>query len=382
MADWLDNPRNDNSPLAGLKVLELARVLAGPWAGQILADLGADVIKVESPEGDNTRIWGPPWVEHGGETTSAYYHACNRGKRGVTADFGNDSDLARVAGLAASADVVLENFKPGGLAKFGLDYPTLAQENPAIIYCSITGFGQDGPRRDEPGYDFVIQAMSGFMALTGEPGGDPMKMGVSISDLSCGLWAANAVQAALLMRHRTGAGQWIDMSLLDCSVGLLANQAMSYLATGENPPRMGNAHAQVSAYGVFPTKDGPVVLAPANDALFRKLLTVIGRHDLLEDPRFGTNAGRVEHRAECDGLIGEATAKWSRDALLAACAKAGVPAGPINAIDEVFADPQVVSRGMRIAPEGMQGVRSPFTFSDAELALDRPSPRHGEHRSD
>lgn len=382
MADWLDNPRNDNSPLAGLKVLELARVLAGPWAGQILADLGADVIKVESPEGDNTRIWGPPWVEHGGETTSAYYHACNRGKRGVTADFGNDSDLARVAGLAASADVVLENFKPGGLAKFGLDYPALARENPAIIYCSITGFGQDGPRRDEPGYDFVIQAMSGFMALTGEPGGDPMKMGVSISDLSCGLWAANAVQAALLMRHRTGAGQWIDMSLLDCSVGLLANQAMSYLATGENPPRMGNAHAQVSAYGVFPTKDGPVVLAPANDALFRKLLTVIGRHDLLEDPRFGTNAGRVEHRAECDGLIGEATAKWSRDALLAACAKAGVPAGPINAIDEVFADPQVISRGMRIAPEGMQGVRSPFTFSDAELALDRPSPRHGEHRSD
>lgn len=379
MAEWLARPRNEHSPLAGLKVLELARVLAGPWAGQILADLGADVIKVESPEGDNTRIWGPPWVEHCGETTSAYYHACNRGKRGITADFRDDEDLARIAGLATGADVLLENFKPGGLAKFGLDYETLALSNPDIIYCSITGFGQDGPRRDEPGYDFVIQAMSGFMALTGEPEGDPMKMGVSISDLSCGLWAANAVQAALLMRHRTGRGQWIDMSLLDCSVGLLANQAMSYLATGENPPRMGNAHAQVSAYGVFPTQDGSVVLAPANDALFRKLLTLLDRNDLLEDTRFGTNADRVEHRAECDAIIGEATAKWSRDALLAVCAKAGIPAGPINAIDEVFADPQVISRGMRIAPDGVPGVRSPFVFSDAELVLDKPSPSKGEH---
>ncbi|MBX7528450.1 CaiB/BaiF CoA transferase family protein [Qipengyuania vesicularis] len=379
---WLDKPRKENAPLAGLKVLELARVLAGPWAGQILADLGADVIKVEGPEGDNTRIWGPPWVEHGGEKTSAYYHACNRGKRGIVADFRDAADLDRIAGLAGSADVVLENFKPGGLAKFALDYRTLAKANPALVYCSITGFGQDGPRRDEPGYDFVIQAMSGFMALTGEPQGDPMKMGVSISDLSCGLWAANAVQAALLMRHRTGKGQWIDMSLLDCSVGLLANQAMSYLATGQNPPRMGNAHAQVSAYGVFPTRDGQVVLAPANDALFRKLLSVLDRADLLEDERYATNAGRVEHRAEVDALIAEATARWSRDELLEACAKAAIPAGPINAIDEVFADPQTIARGMKITPEGMPGVRSPFTFSDAELALDDPSPAMGQHQTD
>lgn len=378
MADWLDKPRNENSPLAGLKVLELARVLAGPWAGQILADLGADVIKVESPEGDNTRIWGPPWVEHGDEETSAYYHACNRGKRGTVADFRDDGDLARVAKLARGADVVLENFKPGGLAKFGLDYDTLSKANPALVYCSITGFGQTGPRRNEPGYDFVIQAMSGFMALTGEPDGDPMKMGVSISDLSTGLWAANAVQAALLMRHRTGKGQWIDMSLLDCSVGLLANQAMSYLATGENPPRMGNAHAQVSAYGVFPTSDGKVVLAPANDALFRKLLTVLGRDDLLSDDRFASNAARVAHRGEVDALIAEATAKWSREDLLAACAKAAIPAGPINDLDEVFADPQVVARGMRVRPDGMPGVRSPFSFSDAELALDKASPAKGE----
>ena len=379
MADWLENPRNENSPLAGLKVLELARVLAGPWAGQILADLGADVIKVESPEGDNTRIWGPPWVEHGGETTSAYYHACNRGKRGVVADFRDEADLARVAELAAGADVVLENFKPGGLAKFGLDYDTLAKANPALVYCSITGFGQDGPRRDEPGYDFVVQAMSGFMALTGEPEGEPMKMGVSISDLSCGLWAANAVQAALLMRYRTGKGQWIDMSLLDSSVALLANQAMSYLATGENPPRMGNAHAQVSAYGVFPTSDGQVVLAPANDALFRKLLTVLGREDLLADERYATNAARVERRHEVDALIAEATAQWSREDLLATCAKAAIPAGPINEIDQVFADPQVQARGLRLDLDGMPSVRSPFRFSNADLALEAPSPAKGQH---
>ena len=377
MAEWLAEPRNRNTPLAGLKVLELARVLAGPWAGQILADLGADVIKVESPDGDNTRIWGPPWVEHDGETTSAYYHACNRGKRGIVADFRSKGDLETVRTLSKTADVVLENFKPGGLAKFGLDYESLAAANPAVVYCSITGFGQDGPRRDEPGYDFVIQAMSGFMALTGEPDGDPMKMGVSISDLSCGLWAANAVQAALLMRHRTGKGQWIDMSLLDSSVALLANQAMSYLATGENPPRMGNAHAQVSAYGVFPTRTGSIVLAPANDALFRKLLGVLGRDDLLDDARFATNADRVAHRGEVDALIAESTAQWSREELLQACAKAAIPAGPINDLDQVFADPQIVAREMRIEPEGMPGVRSPFRFSDADLALDEASPRKG-----
>ncbi|MFK4004915.1 CaiB/BaiF CoA transferase family protein [Qipengyuania sp. NPDC077563] len=378
MATWLDHPRNENSPLAGLKVLELARVLAGPWAGQILADLGADVIKVESPEGDNTRIWGPPWVEHGGETTSAYYHSCNRGKRGITADFREEEDLARVARLAGEADVVLENFKPGGLTKFGLDYGTLSKANPSLVYCSITGFGQDGPRRDEPGYDFVVQGMSGFMALTGEPEGDPMKMGVSVSDLSCGLWAANAVQAALLMRHRTGKGQWIDMSLLDSSVALLANQAMSYLSTGQNPPRMGNAHAQVSAYGVFPTSDGQVVLAPANDALFRRLLTLLGREDLLTDARYATNEGRIARRGEVDALIAEATAQWSRKDLLAACAEAAIPAGPINELDEVFADPQVKARGMEIEIGGLPSVRSPFVFSDADLALEKTSPSKGQ----
>lgn len=379
---WLDAPRNPNAPLAGLKVLELARVLAGPWTGQILADLGADVIKVESPEGDSTRQWGPPWVEYGGERTAAYYHACNRGKRGIVADFRNVDDLARLKRLAAEADVVIENFKPGTLVKFGLDYEALAEANSALVYCSITGFGQDGPRRDEPGYDFVVQGMSGFMALTGEPEGAPMKMGISVSDLSCGVWAANAIQAALLMRYRTGKGQWIDMALMDCSVALLANQALSHFATGDNPPRMGNSHAQVGPYGVYPVTDGHVILAPANDGLFYKLMKLLDRAELAQDPRFASNGGRIEHRAPLESAIAEATRVWSQAELLAACREAGVPAGPINDLDAVFADPQVQARGLKIELGGMPGVRSPFNFSDAELALDRPSPRHGEHQRD
>ena len=375
---WLTTPRNPNAPLAGLKVLELARVLAGPWAGQILADLGADVIKVEGPEGDGTRQWGPPWVEHGGERAAAYYHSTNRGKRGIVADFKQASDLERVKALAAGADVVIENFKTGALAKFGLDHASLSAANPRLVYCSITGFGQTGPRAREAGYDFVIQAMSGFMALTGEPEGQPMKMGVSASDLACGLYSVIGIQAALAMRERTGRGQHVDMALLDCSVGLLASQAMQYFVTGANPPRMGNGHAQVSAYGVFPTADGEVVLAPANDALFRKLLTLLGRDDLLAEERFATNAARLANRAELDAIIGQETARIGTEQLLARCAEAGIPAGPINAIDRVFADPQVVARGMRIDLEGVPGVRSPFAFSVAELALDRPSPCHGQ----
>ena len=378
MTGWLDTPRNPNAPLAGLKVLELARVLAGPFAGQILADLGADVIKVESQEGDNTRIWGPPWIEHDGERTAAYYHACNRGKRSLVADFRNAEDLARVKGLAAGADVVLENFKPGALAKFGLDYESLSAANPALVYCSITGFGHTGPRAQEAGYDFVIQAMSGFMALTGEPDGQPMKMGISISDLTCGLYSVIGIQAALAMRERTGRGQHVDMALLDCSVGLLASQATHFLTTGENPPRMGNEHAQVSAYGVFPVADGEVILAPANDGLFRRLLSLLGRDDLLGEAKFATNEARLANRAELDAIIAAETRKWQMEELLADCAEDGIPAGSINAIDGVFAEPQVQARGMRIDLDGIPGVRSPFTFSDAELALDKPSPKLGQ----
>ncbi len=381
---WLDQPRNPEAPLAGLKVLELARVLAGPWVGQTLADLGADVIKIESPEGDGTRLWGPPWIEREGPDgktvrEAAYYHACNRGKRSVVADFKDAGDLDRVRQLAAGADVLIENFKTGALEKFGLDYPALSAANERLVYCSITGFGQTGPRAHEAGYDFVIQGMSGFMALTGEPDGQPMKMGISISDLTCGLYSVIGIQSALAMRERTGRGQHVDMALLDCSVGLLASQAMHLFATGENPPRMGNEHAQVSAYGVFPTSDGQIILAPANDGLFRKTLSVLGREDLLADERFASNEARLANRAELDAIIAEATSRMSRENLLAACAAAGIPAGPINAIDQVFDDPQVAERGMKIELDGISGVRSPLTFSDAQLALDTPSPKHGEH---
>lgn len=377
---WLDQPRNPKAPLAGLKVLELARVLAGPWAGQILADLGADVIKIESPAGDGTRLWGPPWVEREeGDREAAYYHAANRGKRSVVADFKNADDLRRVSELAAGADVVLENFKTGTLARYGLDFASLEALNPRLVYCSITGFGQTGPRAREAGYDFVIQAMSGFMALTGEPAGQPMKMGISISDLTCGLYSVIGIQAALAMRQRTGRGQHVDMALLDCSVGLLASQATHYLTTGENPPRMGNEHAQVSAYGVFPVADGEVVLAPANDGLFRKLLALLGREDLLGEEKFASNEARLANRAELDAMIAAETRKWQLDELLADCAEDGIPAGRVNAIDAVFEDPQVRARGMRIDLDGIPGVRSPFTFSEGELALDHPSPRKGEH---
>jgi len=380
---WLDQPRNPNAPLAGLKVVELARVLAGPWAGQILADLGADVIKVESPEGDGTRLWGPPWVERidaDGKLhrEAAYYHSCNRGKRSIVADFREEADLERVRELCLGADVVIENFKTGGLVKFGLDYAALAPVNPDLVYCSITGFGQTGPRAHEAGYDFVIQGMSGFMSLTGEPDRVPVKMGISISDLSTGVWAANGIQAALLQRVRTGKGQQVDISLLDCSVALLSNQASYHLTTGDNPPRMGNAHAQVAPYGVFPVSDGHIILAPANDRLFKKMVEMLDRADLAEEPRFASNGGRVEHAEALDTEITKATAEWSKADLLNACQKHGVPAGPINQLDEVFADPQVIARGLRVDLGGMPGVRSPFVFSDAELALDRPSPILGE----
>ncbi|MEE4536930.1 MAG: CoA transferase [Erythrobacter sp.] len=383
MSKWLEGPRNANAPLAGLKVLELARVLAGPFAGQILADLGADVIKVESPGGDGTRLWGPPWIDREGpdgtiRREAAYYHACNRGKRSIVADFDRESDLSTVRALARSADVVIENFKTGGLAKFELDYTNLAADNPALVYCSITGFGQTGPRSTEAGYDFVIQGMGGFMALTGDPQGAPVKMGISISDLATGVWAANGIQAALLMRARTGRGQHVDMSLLDCSVALLSNQATYHLTTGDNPPRMGNAHAQVAPYGVFPCRDGHVILAPANDRLFARLMLLLELTELIDDPRFASNGVRVENARALEEAIAAATNGWTQAALIEACHKAGVPAGPINELDAVFADPQVVARGLRVDLDGLPGVRSPFVFSEAELALDRPSPMLGE----
>jgi crotonobetainyl-CoA:carnitine CoA-transferase CaiB-like acyl-CoA transferase len=376
-----DHEKPANHPLAGLKVVELARILAGPFAGQILADLGAEVIKVESPEGDDTRQWGPPWIDRNdGSRDAAYFHACNRGKQGVIADFCKAGDLAFVKELCRDADVVIENFKTGTLAKYGLDHASLAASNPRLVYCSITGFGHTGPYAHRPGYDFVIQAMSGFMSLTGVTEGEPMKMGLPISDLLCGLYSTIAIQAALAMRERTGLGQHIDMALLDCSVAALANQGLYQMTTGSNPPRMGNAHAQVAPYQVFPVSDGHLILAPGNDEQFRKLARLLDRPDLAADERLASNGGRLENRDWMVAELAQETSRFTKADLMAACEAAGVPFGPINRLDEVFADPQVEARAMLVdLPDGLKGIRSPFTFSGAELALNVPSPTIGQH---
>jgi crotonobetainyl-CoA:carnitine CoA-transferase CaiB-like acyl-CoA transferase len=367
-----------DAPLKGLKVLELARILAGPWIGQTLADLGAEVIKIESPEGDDTRRWGPPWISARGEEAAAYFHACNRGKRSVVLDLKTEEGREAARRLAGEADVLIENFKRGGLEKYGLDYAALKPANPGLVYCSITGFGQTGPYADRPGYDFIIQGMGGLMSVTGEADRPPQKVGVAIADLVTGLYGVIAVQAALAQRARTGEGQQIDLALLDCLSGVLANQAMNYFATGESPKRHGPGHANIVPYQVFETADGHLILAVGNDGQFAKLCAVL-ELDLAQDERFATNPARLVHREVLVPMIEARTRAFTRDALLAACEAAGVPAGPINTLEDVFADPQVQARGMKITPQGVPGLRSPLNFSGAELALDRPSPRLGEH---
>lgn len=374
-------PAPASGPLAGVKVVELARILAGPWAGQVLADLGADVVKVEAPEGDDTRRWGPPFVERDGpggpDRAAAYFHAANRGKRSVTADFRDAGDIAFVRRLIAGADVVIENFKVGGLAKYGLDYDSLRDENPRLVYCSITGFGQTGPYAGRAGYDFLIQGMAGIMDLTGDPAGEPQKIGVAFADIFTGLYAVIGIQAALAERGRTGRGQQVDLALFDCLTGVLANQAMNYLTTGVAPHRMGNAHPNIAPYQTLPVQDGWFILAVGNDGQFRRLTEVLGRADLVADPRHATNALRVAHREELGAALAEETRRWRRDDLLAALAAALVPAGPINTLADVFADPQIVARGMRIAPEGVPGLRTPLVFSESRLVLERASPALG-----
>ncbi|GMG82054.1 CaiB/BaiF CoA-transferase family protein [Paralimibaculum aggregatum] len=373
------------SPLAGLRVVELARILAGPWIGQTLADLGADVIKVEAPGGDDTRGWGPPFVEREvdgrPDRSAAYFHGANRGKRGVTADFRTEEGCALVRELAAKADVLVENFKLGGLVKYGLDFSSLSALNPGLVYCSVTGFGQDGPRAAQAGYDFLIQGMSGIMSLNGEPEGEPQKMGVAFADIFTGLYGVIAIQAALAQRARTGLGQHIDMSLMDCMTGVLANQAMNCMVTGEAPNRLGNAHPNIVPYQVFPAADGHLIIACGNTAQFRRLCGVLNLREIGDDPAYAENAGRVADRARLVARLAEATARFPRDALIGALGKVGVPAGPINRVDEALADPQVVARGLQIAPEGVPGLRSPVGFSAAELSLGRASPaldQHGE----
>ncbi len=361
-------------PLEGLKVVELARILAGPWAGQALADLGAEVVKVESPEGDDTRRWGPPFIERDGDRTAAYFYAANRGKTSVIADFTTPEGQETVRKLVAEADILIENFKVGGLAKYGLDYPGLAALNPRLIYCSITGFGQDGPRARQPGYDFMIQGLSGLMSITGEKGGEPMKVGVAVTDVVTGLYATIGILAAVEQRHRTGRGQMVDMALLDSATALLANQAMNYLATGTSPGRLGNAHPNLVPYDALPVEDGHVIVAVGNDRQFRALCELLGLGALADDERFATNAARIGNRDLLMGILAEATEVWQRAPFLEALEAAGVPAGPINEIADTFADPQVRAREMRIAPEGVPGVRGPWRFSDADLALERSAP--------
>jgi crotonobetainyl-CoA:carnitine CoA-transferase CaiB-like acyl-CoA transferase len=371
-----------NTPLAGLKVIELARILAGPWVGQTLSDLGADVIKVESPEGDDTRTWGPPFIEVEGEKSAAYFHACNRGKQSIIADFRSDDGRELVRKLVADADVVIENFKLGGLDKYGLDYESLKAINPRLIYCSITGFGHTGPYAERAGYDFMIQGMGGIMDLTGEPDGQPQKIGVAFADIFTGLYSVIAIQSALIMRERTGKGQHIDMALFDCMSAVLANQAMNYLASGVSPKRMGNAHPNIAPYQTLPVSDGYFIIACGNDGQFAKLTALLGIGEIARDSRFLTNASRDANRDALTAMLEERTTQWLRDDLLAALAKAGVPAGPINTVEDVFADPQFIARQMRIDPDGVPGLRTPIRFSDAELKLDRRSPKLGEHKND
>ena len=367
------------TPLHGIKVVELARILAGPWAGQTLADLGAEVVKVEAPEGDDTRRWGPPFIDRDGDHSAAYFYATNRGKSSVTCDFRTAEGQAMVRALVADADVLIENFKVGGLAKYGLDYDSLAQVNPRLIYCSITGFGQTGPYAHRAGYDFIIQGMAGLMSVTGDPAGQPQKVGVAVTDIFTGVYSATAILAALVQRGRTGQGQHIDMALMDVATSVMANQALNYLTTGTAPGLMGNAHPNLAPYAVFDCADGWIILATGNDAQYRRLCALLDLPDMATDAAYLTNADRIANRATMTQRLTEATRRMTKSALLAACEAQGVPAGPINDLAEVFADPQVVARSMQIAPDGVPGVRSPMTFSGAELALDRTAPTLGQN---
>jgi crotonobetainyl-CoA:carnitine CoA-transferase CaiB-like acyl-CoA transferase len=367
------------SALSGLRVVELARILAGPWIGQSLADLGADVVKVESPEGDDTRRWGPPFIETDGERAAAYFHSCNRGKRSIVADFATDRGREIVRRLAARSDVLIENFKVGGLAKFGLDYESLHALNPRLIYCSLTGFGQTGPYAERAGYDFLIQGMSGYMDITGDPNGEPQKVGVAVCDLFTGLYGVIAIEAALIARERTGRGQQIDLALLDTMGAMLANQAMNYLASGVAPRRLGNVHPNIAPYQTFRVADGYVIVAVGNDGQFARLCATLGLGALAADQRFATNAARVANRADLERELTAKTRSWLRHELLAALEKAVVPAGPINTVSDLFADPQFVARGMRIDPQGTPGVRSPIVMRESPLSLERRSPRLDEH---
>ena len=373
--------------LAHVRVLDLSRVLAGPWASQLLADLGAEVVKIERPGvGDETRGWGPPWLTtpDGAETRESAYFACaNRGKKSVTVDLARPEGQAIVRRLAEQSDVLLENFKVGSLSRLGLGWEDLSALNPRLVYCSITGFGQSGPYKDRPGYDFVVQGMGGLMSVTGEPEGEPMKAGVAMTDILTGMYVATAVLAALAHRERSGEGQRVDLALLDVQVATLANLAESYLVTGRAPDRHGNAHASIVPYQAFATRDGYVVVAVGNDGQFARLCEVAGRPELAVDPRFATNAARVENRTALVPILQSILAERATRDWVASLEKAGVPCGPINDLAQVFGDPHVQSRGLRVeVPHPLAGkvagVASPMRLSRTPVRHGTP-PLLGEH---
>lgn len=373
-------------PLSNIRVLDLTRVLAGPWATQMLADFGAEVIKIEKPgEGDDTRGWGPPFLKNpdGSRGDAAYFQSANRGKWSVAIDMAQPEGQKLIRDLAAKSDVVIENFKTGGLKKYGLDYESLKAVNPRLIYCSITGFGQDGPFANRAGYDFMIQGMAGIMSITGEKEGPPIKMGVAFSDIFAGLHAVTGILAALYHRERGGEGQFIDISLLDSQVAVLANQALNYLVGGKAPGRLGNAHPNIVPYQTFATADGHIIMAVGTDRQYAEYCAIIGAPDLAADERFKTNRGRVENREALIPLLRplmkkRATAEW-----VEAFEAAAVPCGPINTLDEVFANPQVLARGLQIGltrDDGLQvpGVANPIVFSETPNVYEKPSPRLGD----
>ena len=377
--------------LSNLRVLELARILAGPWSGQLLADFGADVVKVERKgAGDDTRQWGPPFVPdgEGGHLGAAYFHSCNRGKRSIEADFETADGQALIRRLATHADVLIENFKVGGLKKFGLDYESLKTINPRLIYCSITGFGQTGPYAPRAGYDFLIQGMAGPMSVTGAPDGQPTKAGYATADIFTGMYASFAILAALRRREASGVGAYIDCALLDTQIAVLGNQAMNYLYSGVSPGRLGNAHPNIVPYDVFPVADGHIIIACGNDGQFFKLCSVLQADAIAKDERYHTNAGRIANRSELKTDLDALTTANEKIALLQRLEAAGVPAGPINTIAEVFDDPQVAARGMLIdlaAPDGgpsVGGLRNPVMIDGKPVHANRPSPRLGADTDD
>ncbi|MFT4130501.1 CaiB/BaiF CoA transferase family protein [Labrys sp. (in: a-proteobacteria)] len=375
---------NPPKPLHGVRVLELARILAGPWAGQLLADLGAEVIKVERPgQGDDTRTWGPPFIttEDGENLGAAYFHSCNRGKRSVALNFETAEGADQVRALVREADVVLENFKVGGLKKYGLDHESLKAINPRVVTCSVTGFGQDGPYSARAGYDFMIQGMGGIMDLTGDPNGEPQKIGVAFADVFTGVYAVVGVQAALRRREMTGLGGHVDMSLFDVQLAVLANQAMNYLASGKSPTRMGNAHPNIVPYQVFPASDGHIIIACGNDSQFVKLCGVLNIQDIAAHPDYLTNKDRVRNRDTLAALIAGLTGRRTRADLLASLEKVGVPAGPINSVADALHDPQATHRGMIVdlPHPGVKGgsipsVRTPILIDGEPMVARTASP--------